>query len=143
MGSAAVTTVFQPDPTCFAPSNLWLWEGRCRQISGAPNTAPCTYAYHGHPQGRVNGWYRRDADPCYPDVQLGAQPTYYTDCPESFTAAATWRGEYNVRSSAIDMDEGVAITTICCPEYVAGRPRPQAERRGKRAHLPSRLWTAY
>lgn len=107
------------------------------------------YAYHGNPEGRLNGWSRRDSDPCYPDERLGAETTYYSDCPESFTAAVTWSGGNRLDGSTINYDKGVAVTTICCPEYVlfARRPaeRPQGERaRGRGApNVPSHLLWGY
>lgn len=76
------------------------------------------HAYHGPPVSRLNGLSRPDFDLCYPDESPEAETTYYSDCPESFTAAATLGGEYEFYGSTMNRDEGVAVTTICCPEYV-------------------------
>lgn len=110
----SVTTVFQPDPTCFAASNLWLERDRggCNTyytpFSASPTevvTIPeCRYVRLGPFFGDYdnlciqNNWVRTGS--------VIADNTAYSACPEGWTGVHT-----STRSwSAITVEE-----TACCP----------------------------
>ncbi len=112
------TTTFRPDPTCFAPSNLYLLQGyiggwACQTYYEPFSSRPtevvevpsCPTVYLGRPgDGNYN-------DLCYQDNWITTgntifSSTMYTDCPEGFTGAATRTTTY----SAITVE-----VTACCP----------------------------
>ena len=109
----SVTTVFRPDPTCFAASNLWLEShGGCETyyppFSPRPTevvTIPeCRYVRLGPFFGdydnlcNQNNWVRTGS--------VIADNTAYSACPEGWTGVHT-----STRSwSAITIEE-----TACCP----------------------------
>ncbi|KAL2195228.1 hypothetical protein P885DRAFT_41222 [Corynascus similis CBS 632.67] len=112
----SVTTVFRPDPTCFAPSNLWLtirtgWGCDTYYPPFAPRPTEilpplaCTYVELGRPG---DGNYD---DLChqYNWVTTGAtiyDSTAYSACPEGMTGARTLTRE----------TRGIIfVTTNCCP----------------------------
>lgn len=115
---ALVTTTFRPDPTCFAPSNLYLdtpyasgWACKTYYEPFAPRPTEdvvppsCPTVYLGRPgDGNWN-------DLCYQDnwITTGStifSSTMYTACPEGFTAADIATTTY----SAITRE-----MTACCP----------------------------
>ncbi|KAK4148463.1 hypothetical protein C8A00DRAFT_19712 [Chaetomidium leptoderma] len=111
---ASVTTTFRPDPTCFAPSNLWLGAGfgcetyyppfssRPTEVVALPD---CPLTQLGRP-GNGN-W----DDLCYQDnwISTGstiASETAYSACPEGMTGARTVTTSYS----------GIVVErTACCP----------------------------
>ncbi|KAK3291608.1 uncharacterized protein B0H64DRAFT_409532 [Chaetomium fimeti] len=113
---ASVTTIFRPDPTCFAPSNLWLnqkprWGCDTyyppfgpRPTEILPSLA-CDFPVLGRPQ------FYGFEDLCYQsnDITTGAtiyHSTAYSACPKGMTGAETRTGVAN----------GITIAaTVCCP----------------------------
>jgi hypothetical protein len=111
---ATITTIFRPDPTCFAASNLWLdvTQGTCDTYY--PPFAPrpteilpplvCTSVELGYPR------YNASHHPCHQTDWIPAGATIgniaYTACPEGMTDARTQSGRVG--------DISVIVTT-CCP----------------------------
>ncbi|KAK3905143.1 hypothetical protein C8A05DRAFT_31018 [Staphylotrichum tortipilum] len=116
---AVATTTFRPDPTCFAPSNLyfasnpngagWACETYYEPFASKPteDVVPpsCPTVYLGRPgDGNYN-------DLCYQDNWISTgntifSSTMYTACPEGFTGATTVTNTYSAITREI---------TACCP----------------------------
>ncbi|KAH6854808.1 hypothetical protein B0I37DRAFT_410864 [Chaetomium sp. MPI-CAGE-AT-0009] len=110
----SVTTIFRPDPTCFASSNLWLPEASygCGTYYTPFEPRPtesvtlsgCNFPRLGPPPAIT-----KDAahSACYQYNIYTTGGTAYSDCPEGMTGAAT------VTTPWID---GITmIGTTCCP----------------------------
>jgi hypothetical protein len=115
---ATLTTIFRPDPTCYAPSNLWL---NVRPAWGCGTYYPpfgprpteivplvCGVPVLGHPR------VERNNDLCYQkhSVTTGAtiyRNTAYSACPEGMTGVRTDTKEYSL------VPDVTVVTTICCP----------------------------
>ncbi|KAH6857121.1 hypothetical protein B0I37DRAFT_443685 [Chaetomium sp. MPI-CAGE-AT-0009] len=111
----SVTTTFRPDPTCFAPSNLWVGEWYYGCSTYYPPFSPRPTEVVKLPECRLtmlgcpgNGY---GDDLCYQDnwVTTGntiASNTAYSACPEGMTVATNITLTYN----------GVTLEhTTCCP----------------------------
>jgi hypothetical protein len=101
---ATITTIFRPNPTCYAPSNLWLdihntvWPC-CTEIPPPP---VCTFTELGRPG---NGNHH---NLCHQDnwISTDAITTAYSACPEGMTGAKTETHEW----------AGITtVETLCCP----------------------------
>ncbi len=109
---ASVTTSFRPDPTCFAPSNLWLqnWFG-CETYYTPFSPRPTEVVTPAScPQTRLGRPANYD-DLCYQDnwISTGstiADNTAYSACPEGWTGVSTWTSSYY----RITVER-----TACCP----------------------------
>ncbi|KAH8888082.1 hypothetical protein GQ53DRAFT_604359, partial [Thozetella sp. PMI_491] len=105
-----VTTVFTPEPTCFAPSNLWLTSQGCKITQGLFSSHPtleyssltCSYTVLGPPPK-----VKLDDYSCYPYNAYTSGGTAWSDCPESMTAAeVATLGTYS---------SVTVVRTVCCP----------------------------
>jgi len=104
--------VFHPDPTCFAPSNLWVSTGYCASyippFSTKPadfkSAFPCPYVMLGPLQNHNN-----DDSNCYQNNDYHRPPitTAWAACADGMTSA----GE-----AAESRDTGLTMSvTYCCP----------------------------
>ncbi|KAJ0122136.1 hypothetical protein J7T55_002648 [Diaporthe amygdali] len=105
-----VTTIFEPDPTCFEPSNLWLSSIPCSTEYPAFESKPditltsltCPITLLGPP--RTIGI---DDYSCYPYNIYTTGGTAWSDCPMSMTPAMETTSEW---------PNGIKVAeTWCCP----------------------------
>lgn len=109
----SVTTVFRPDPTCFASSNLWF-EGEYGCGTYYPPFSPrptedvtslfCPFALLG--PRTVSNTNKNDFFACYQYNPFTTGGTAYSDCPEGMTGAATETTPYG---------DVTIVGTTCCP----------------------------
>ncbi|KAI1877398.1 hypothetical protein JX265_003406 [Neoarthrinium moseri] len=100
MAGGIVTTVFSPNPTCVASSNIWLSTATCITLPYSKSQeGPCTYTLQG--ERRKTSATDENCFATYPSTVA------YSDCPESYTVASvqTYRSQfYN------------EVWSYCCPE---------------------------
>ncbi|KXX76570.1 hypothetical protein MMYC01_206652 [Madurella mycetomatis] len=99
--AATVTTVFTPDPTCFAASNLWTINLNCVWSESTPPSPPtlCPYTVLGP----------TDLDNCKMNNPYNTEirGSAFSDCPVGMTVAATGTGTL--------LQDVTIISTACCP----------------------------
>lgn len=108
---AGITTVFEPNPTCFAPSNLWTSTMLCSVGGGGyaaravnPKSFTCPLTILGPPT--TSALHSLDHS-CYPWYDDSAGKTAWSDCPAVMTAAL---------ETTYDFGNGVtSMETYCCP----------------------------
>ncbi|GAB1315256.1 hypothetical protein MFIFM68171_05466 [Madurella fahalii] len=112
----SATTIFRPDPTCFASSNLWLdirpggygcntyYPPFSPQPTEIVTPLSCPYPRLG-PKTFSNT--NRDDHLCYQYNGFTTGGTAYSDCPEGMTAAATVTTPW--------LDDIIIVGTTCCP----------------------------
>ena len=107
-----ITTVFEPNSACFAPSNLWLSSVDCYVEYGASSPEPdatltsltCPVTLLGPPKT-----YGVVESSCYQWVDLDLPATAFSDCPVGMTAAVT-------STRVLRSVDGIKIVaTYCCP----------------------------
>lgn len=110
------TTTFRPDPSCYAPSNLWLGGGYGCGTYYEPFASRPTAAVSIHdcavPRlGPVTGdMAPHSAYECYQYNPYTTANVAYSDCPEGMTGVLT---------STTPWAYGLTIVgTSCCPTYV-------------------------
>jgi hypothetical protein len=112
--TSSVTTIFTPDPTCYASSNLWLPENTygCGTYYAPFEPRPtervelsaCDFPRLGPPPATTE-----DAthSACYQSNPYTTGGTAYSDCPVGMTPAAT---------NTLSWVPGITLVyTTCCP----------------------------